>query len=537
MHKFIKYGLILLVVIPIAGGVGVLGYSYSKAATQPYGKGDMTGIETPDFNQVSFPFKHEYDKEKSLPFLGSAIIDIDGDGTPEVFIGGGRLQADAILEFDGTGFRDATATKGKGLIKSMPDASYGTAVIDADNDGRVDLFVARDNGITLYLNKAGGFQAQKLDIPFNPKSSPLSITLADLNNDGWVDIFASSYLRLEHVQGLTNFSAGYGAESLLLMNNGDNTFRDVTKAAGVQFTHNTFTAVFSDVDRDQDQDLIVAYDTGRVRTYKNNGDGTFTNATNPGSEWCGYPMGIAVGDYDNNGHIDFFFSNVGDTPPGSVARGALPPGVYHSELMLFSNNGGFNFEDTAPAVKAANYEFSWGTVLDDLNNDGREDIIIAQNYIDLPFQKFFKLPGRVLMQSPNNTFETAEKQMGLTNHHYEITPLLADFNNDGYRDMIRINLAGKSFAFISEGGKNGYVKLRLPETVASLGALVDVTLPDGTTLTQQMTSGEGLSSDQSHEMIFGLGQAAKITTLKVTYADGRTTTRSDIASGETIVIE
>lgn len=82
---------------------------------------------------------------------------------------------------------------------------------------------------------------------------------------------------------------------------------------------------------------------------------------------------------------------------------ALPPGVYHLELMLFSNNGEFSFEDTAPAVKAANYEFSWGTVLDDLNNDGREDIIIAQNYIDLPFQKLFKLPGRVLMQSPNNT--------------------------------------------------------------------------------------------------------------------------------------
>lgn len=127
--------------------------------------------------------------------------------------------------------------------------------------------------------------------------------------------------------------------------------------------------------------------------------------------------------------------------------------------------------------------------------------------------------------------------MGLTNHHYEITPLLADFNNDGYRDMIRINLAGKSYAFISEGGQNDYVKLRLPEKVASLGALVDVILSGGTTLTQQMTSGEGLSSDQSHEMVFGLGKAAKITTLKVTYADGRTATRSDIASGQTILIE
>ena len=537
MLKFIKYSLIVLVVVAAAGGIGVLGYSYSKAAGQPYGKGDLTGIEVPNFKNVAFPFKQEFDSERSLPFLGSAIIDVDGDGTPEVFMGGGRLQADAILEFDGTGFVDATKIKGKGLVKSTPDATYGTAVIDADADGRVDIFVARDNGITLYLNKPDGFQAQKLDIPFNPKSSPLSITLADLNNDGWVDMFASSYLRLEFVEGLTNFSADYGAESLLLMNNGDNTFRDVTKAAGVQFTHNTFTAVFSDVDRDHDQDLIVAYDTGRVRTYKNKGDGTFVNATNPGSEWCGYPMGIAVGDYDNNGHIDFFFSNVGDTPPGSVARGALPPGVYHPELMLFSNNGSFQFEDTAASVKAANYEFSWGTVFDDLNNDGKEDLVIAQNYIDLPFQKLFKLPGRVLLQSPDNTFETAEKKMDLANHHYEITPLLADFNNDGYRDMIRVNLAGKSRAFISSGGSNGYVKLQLPERAASLGALVDATLSDGSKRTQQITSGEGLASDQSHELIFGLAQASEIISLTVTYADGRSITRQNIASGQTVILQ
>lgn len=537
MNRIVKYGLIVLVIIPSFAGVAAFGYSYKKAVTHPYGKGDLTNIDTPAFKEVAFPFTHQFDRDKNLPFLGSAIIDIDGDGIPEVFMGGGRNQPDAILEFDGTGFRDATGTKGIGLVKTMPDATFGTAVIDADHDGRTDIFVARDNGITLYLNKVGGFIKCDLDIPFNPKSTPLSITLADINNDGWVDMYASAYLRLEHVESLTNFSANYGAESLLLMNNGNNTFRDVTKSAGVHFIHNTFTAVFSDVDRDHDQDLIVAHDTGRVRTYKNKGDGTFTNATNPNSEWCGYPMGIGVGDYDNNGHVDFFFSNVGDTPPGSVARGALSPGVYHPELMLFSNKGGFKFEDTAPMAQTANYEFSWGTVFDDLNNDGLEDLVIAQNYVDLPFQKLFKLPGRVLLQTPANTFETAEKQMGLVNRNYEITPLLADFNNDGYRDMVRVNLAGKSRAFLNQGGPNGYVKVQLPEVVASLGAIVDATLSDGTTRTQQITSGEGLSSDQSHELIFGLGKAQKIDVLKVTYADGRTTSKLDIENGQTLLIK
>ncbi len=525
----------LFVIVPM----GAVGMSYMKAYSDPYGAADLSGVAVPRFTEVDFPFSHRFDKNNSLPFLGSAIIDIDGDGTPEVFMGGGYDQPDMVLAFDGKAFTDATASKGKGLSKGTFDTTFGTAVIDADADGRSDIFVARDSGITLYLNKAQGFEAKKLDIPFNAKSAPLSMALADLNHDGHVDMFVSTYIKLAQVEGENIFNKeGYGSTSLLLLNNGDNTFTDITRKAGMDYVHNTFVAVFSDVDRDGDQDLVVAYDTGQVRTWRNNGDLTFESAVNPSSDRFGYPMGVAIGDYDNDARMDFFFSNVSSTPPRFMAKGDLRDDqIFHTPLMLFRNDGGFKFTDTADETKVADYEFSWGVVLDDLNNDGREDILVAQNYVSLPFQKIFRLPGRVLVQLPDGTFGTAEDATGLTNRNYEITPLVADFNNDGYRDVVRVNLAGPSRAFLSGGGKNGFLKVQLPETPKSLGALVEVVVPGGGKLTQQFTSGEGLASDQSHEMIFGLGDAKSVESVTVYYADGMSKRIAAPAVGQTLRIQ
>ena len=535
MKKWLlRLGGFLVLAIPVA----VVGASYMKAYTNPYGEFDLSGVEVPVFKEIRFPFSHQFNKEKSLPFLGSAVIDVDADGTPEVFVGGGYDQADALLKFDGTGFTDATATLGKGLAKSKADTTYGAAVIDADSDGRVDLFVARDSGITLYRNTPSGFEGQNLKVQFNSKSTPLSIALADLNNDGHADMFVSTYIKLDQVEGENIFNKeGYGSTSLLLLNNGDNTFTDITKQAGVDYVHNTFVAVFSDVDRDGDQDLVVAHDTGQVRTWKNEGDLKFTVAQNPSTNAFSYPMGVAVGDYNNDARIDFFFSNVSSTPPRFLAKGDLRDDqVFHTPLMLFRNGGDFKFTDAAEETLTAAYEFSWGTVFEDLNNDGREDLLIAQNYHSLPLQKIFRLPGRVLLQLTGGTFATAEKQMGLTNRNYEVTPLVADFDDDGYRDVIRINLAGKSRAFLSSGGKANYLKVRLPELPSSLGALVEAELAGGTKLTQQFTSGEGLASDQSHELIFGLGAKTQITQLTVHYADGEVRRLGPQQAGSTVKV-
>ncbi|MDF1665443.1 MAG: VCBS repeat-containing protein, partial [Planctomycetota bacterium] len=155
----------------------------------------------------------------------------------------------------------------------------------------------------------------------------------------------------------------------------------------------------------------------------------------------------------------------------------------------------------------SDYEFSWGITMADLNLDGLQDILISQNYVDLPFQKLFKLPGRMLLQKPDHTFAAVENAAGVVNRNYEIAPLLADFNGDGYLDQIRVNLAGRSRAFLSKGGRNKFLKVQLPINAKWLGAKVSLVLKNGTTLVDWHVSGEGLCSDQEHVIVFGLGES------------------------------
>ena len=108
----------------------------------------------------------------------------------------------------------------------------------------------------------------------------------------------------------------------------------------------------------------------------------------------------------------------------------------------------------------------------------------------------------------------------MVNKRYSIAPVTADFNGDGLPDIVHINIAGKSQAFISEsGGSNGYLKIRMPRDVSSIGALVTVTLEDGSKLYKPYVSGEGLASDSSNVIIVGLGEQ-NATEVEVSYIGG-----------------
>jgi len=190
--------------------------------------------------------------------------------------------------------------------------------------------------------------------------------------------------------------------------------------------------------------------------------------------------------------------------------------------MLFRNKGNFQFEDIADKTKIADYEFSWGGVFEDLNLDSMEDLIVSENYIGFPPHKlpFLRLNGRLLLQTPNGEFAAAEKEAGVINRTYSITPLAADFNGDGRPDIVHANLNGDSKLFISKAGKGNYLKVELPGNVSSIAATVTVNLSDGRILSRPYVSGEGLCSDSSRIIVFGLGDAS-ITEVKVNYIDGR----------------
>ena len=484
-------------------------------------------ITVPTFEASYLDFDQKLVDAESLPFTASAVIDIDGNGVEELYIGGGPNQEDALFEFVDGKFRRLD----QGIIDKpdIQDATFGSSVIDVDANGLSDLIVSRTSGVWLYLNEGGRFSAERLNLDLGDDTSPLSVAVSDINRDGHFDLFVAGYIKKELVEGQNIFNKeGYGGTSRMFLNNGDNTFADITESSGLYYKHNTFMGVFVDLDNDGLEDLVVAHDTGQVRGWKNLGNSRFRNMPNPDSNEYSYPMGIAVTDYKNNGKTDLFFSNVGSTVPLFLVKGDLRDDqVFNPKWIMFQNKGNFQFEDIAEQAKLADYEFSWGAIFEDFNLDGRDDLVVSENYIGFPPHKlpFLRLPGRFLMQTETGEFAATGKESGVINTGFSISPITADFNNDGYPDLVHINIAGKSKAFISHGGDANYLKVQLPDTIASVAAKIRVTRSDGKVIHRDFVSGEGLCSDQSHIQIFGLEDAVA-TDITVQYIDGHRENRS-----------
>lgn len=486
-------------------------------------KYDVTMVpdKIPTFSQVPLKFVHKYDGEKSLPLAPSVLIDIDNDQIDEVFFGGGMGQEDALFAFRNNGFVDIS--KEIGLPKKrLSTTSIGAVSADMDNNGFSDLIVGREDGLYICYNENGRFRAKKIDTPINDTSTPAGITVGDINKDGFLDIFLATYIKKELMEGQTIFERDdYGSTSELLLNNGDNTFKSITKLAGLDYIHNTFQGVLVDIDNDSWIDLVVAYDTGEVRTYKNNGDLTFTMKANPLTNRFAYPMGIAVGDYNNDGLVDFMFSNVGTTTPDFMAMGDIKDkSRYSNKWIMFRNEGNFRFSDTAEEAKIAGYEFSWGCTFADMNNDGLQDLMVAENYVDFPFSKIFKLPGRLLIQKEDHTFVPTESESGVVNKNYGITALVSDFNLDGHLDLIWTNIDGPPLAFINNGNNNNSVQVKLKNNAEGIGCKVTVHTPSFT-LTDWVVTGEGLVSDQTKLLHFGLGQEKVVSKITIAYMNGK----------------
>jgi len=178
-----------------------------QAEKTPQGETDLR------FSSVELPFAHEADLVNSLPFLASAALDVDGDGQDELFLGGGDAQPDQMFAFKDGAFTPMSVS----FEKEAVDATHGAASIDIDNDGDVDLFVARESGVWFHENQGGRFGSEKLALNLADNTTPLSLSFADLNQDGLADMYVAGYIKIELVEGETIFSDNYGGYSYLFL--------------------------------------------------------------------------------------------------------------------------------------------------------------------------------------------------------------------------------------------------------------------------------------------------------------------------------
>lgn len=477
--------------------------------TEPHREAPSS-LAQPRFEPVDVAFAHRWDHATSHHLTGAAVLDVDGDGREEIFVGGGAGQPDALLCLQDGRLVDAIGPTGL----SSTVATYGSAGSDLDDDGDVDLLVARNDGITLYVNQAGTFDPQRLPVELPPHSVPLAIALSDIDHDGDADLYVSVFVDFPHFVAATFNVPDHAKANRLLRNDGNLHFTDVTTPATAS-KQNTFTSLFVDLDGDRFQDLVIAQNTGQVEILRNQRDGSF--AAVPIASGYGFWMGVAAGDYDADGDPDLFFTNVGDTFPAVVVKGdRRDDQPYNGSWLLLRNDGDFAFHDATREAGLAGFGFAWGAVFADMNLDGRLDLMVSQNYVKWPVHRWFKFPGKLLLGSEGGGFFAFE---GVPNPAFSNSPVIADLDGDGRPDLFWLNNDGPSRAYLnrSEGHR---VSVALPDAVSSLGARVWLESA-GVRSVREVSSSSGLGVDQSPELVFGLGTATRAERLGIVWPDGR----------------
>ncbi len=333
---------------------------------------------------------------------GIAAGDMDGDGFDDIYVCQPAGLPNRLYRNRGDGtFEDVTERAGVGILDSTACALFA----DLSNRGRQDLIVVCVDGPLLFLNQGGGrfeFKPDSFRFAQPPQGTFTGAAIADYDGDGLLDVYFclySYYLGLNQYQSPTPYyDAQNGPPNFLMHNQGDGTFADATAASGMNENNNrySFACAWLDFNRDGRPDLYVANDFGRKNLYRNNGNGTFTDvAREAGVEDVGAGMSVCCFDYDNDGNQDLYIADMWSAAGKRVSTQDAflkdAPGEVRALLRkhadgnsLFHNEGNGHFTDQSAPAGVPMGRWSWSSDAWDFDHDGYPDIYIANGMISGP---------------------------------------------------------------------------------------------------------------------------------------------------------
>jgi hypothetical protein len=338
---------------------------------------------------------------------GSAVADVDGDGCEDLFLAG---SPDAALYRNDCHGHFVDVTAASGLPHPWPAAATGALFFDYDNDGRPDLFVAAARGgDRLFHNVGGTFVDVTAAAGIAPGRWGSMGIAADYDRDGFLDLYVVRMGDEETTVPRPNYGATNGIGNTLYRNNGDGTFTDVTRRAGVRHGGWDLAGAWGDYDGDGWPDLYVANEFGANALYRNEHDGTFSDRTaEAGVADGGAGMGVAWGDYDGDGDLDLFVSNMHANSAWALFHPDFPApipwhyrllGLFTSEVQrrsdeiignltrgstLYRNDGNGRFTDVSDTAGVRDTQWGWSAEFLDYDDDGRLDLYAVNGFISGP---------------------------------------------------------------------------------------------------------------------------------------------------------
>jgi enediyne biosynthesis protein E4 len=490
---------------------------------------------------------------------GVCVADFNGDGYPDIYFVNGRdlynrgiAARNALYQNNGDGtFQDVTQTAG------VPGTGYGLGCVwgDYDNDGFPDLYVTQYGRNVLYHNNRNGTFTDVTDkagvagLEFGAQFHS-GATFFDYDRDGRLDLYVGSYVALGPdapryctVSGVKTScppTAYKGTPAILYHNNGDGTFTNVTKAAGIYQPHGKNLAVgAADYDNDGWPDLFVANDGVNAYLYHNEHNGTFDEIglqsgmalASRGSVMAA--MCISLGDYDNDGSLDLFITD-----------------FQNNSDHLWHNDGKGSFDevsDRAGITGPTRGVLSFGGGFFDYDNDGWLDLFIANGHVYPEVEQAspdarFKQLNSLFHNEGNGKFVETTKSAGpgFQTPYVGRGVAFADFNNAGHVDVVVANNGDPPLLLHnSSGDSNHFLNFKLLGSKSNrdaMGARIRV-VTGSLAQIREIAGGGSYLSQSDLRAHFGIGEAIRAERVEVKWPSGHNQIFHDLEADKFYLIE
>ncbi|WP_321826252.1 CRTAC1 family protein [Maribacter dokdonensis] len=491
--------------------------------------------------------EHQYEVYEGTFGGGVTVFDFNNDGFEDLYITSG-IQADRLYLNKGNGtFEDVF--KGSGLEVTNEYVTQGVVSADINKDGFRDLFITTitttdgknvipraknllflNNGNATFTDVTKAYGLEE----FNSFSTGPSF--GDIDADGYPDLFVGNYFqeftgKLGIIKDATIVSANQTARSYLLKNNEGKSFKNVYDDYGLSHKGFGFGGVFTDFDNDQDQDLLVNQDFGYKAVpnflyqneYPNDRFEDVSQQTEMDLKINA--MGAAVGDYNGDGWMDYYVTNI-------------------KFNMLMENQGNGNpFVDKAKELGTYNLAISWGANFADFDHDEDLDLFVSNGDLNpncTPMGNFY-------FENNANTYTEKGRELAINDYGIGRGSVIFDMDNDGDMDLLVVNqkpilnypIASTTRLFRNDTARGNWLKIALKGVQAEsngIGSRVTV-IANGKKFIREIDGG-GSSHISQNSVIahVGLGTTTKIDSVKVNWSGGNTQIITNIKANQLLEI-
>jgi enediyne biosynthesis protein E4 len=571
--------------------------------------GHLFTLLPPSYTGVRFENRVDYTPELNVfnyrNFYnggGVAAGDLNGDGLPEVMLTSNQHGNKLYLNKGHFQFQDITDEAGVG---GKGFWATGVTFADVNGDGLLDIYVCYAGNIPgkrraneLYINQGldnkgvPTFKEMAGEYGIADEGPSTQAVFFDYDRDGNLDLFLlNNSFRPVSSFGLSNLRNVRDkiAGDKLFHNDGNGHFTDVSANAGIFGSEIAFGlgVVVSDVNRDGWPDIYVSNDfSERDYLYINNRDGTFDERLDKEMPYISYfSMGLDIADINNDGWPDIYTTDMlpedeyrlrttsmfegWDTYQAKVKNG------FHYQLMrnmLQLNNGNGTFSDIGQMAGVARTDWSWSSLLADLDLDGYKDIYVtnglakdvtSQDYVAFlssertTLTKGKKVDYKALTDATTSTklehyafrnkgdltFANETANWGLDKPSFGNGATYADLDGDGALDLVVNNVNDTAFVYRNNARSllktNRYLQVKLDgEGHNRFGIGSKVTLQNGKqTFYQELSPTRGFQSSVDYILTFGLGKIDTVQSVAVTWPDGRVSNVKNVAANQRITVK